>query len=415
MNIILCVIAASILVNVVLSATPKQKLNSVQEKLQGVKTTLDALKNQSTSNQSTSSNNFQTTITWALGHVDELNDVVDALNSDYHIDVIKNARRLANELYHWIEKIGNYTHAASDPGKAKELQQSASSAVGEISIILNNLQDDLRKGKTLEQGNSEAEKNMPKEKLKHIQEKLQVVKTKLGNLKNESNFGDEVTMLETYQVYNGQKSFYDNIVNSLRHADQLSKAVDAALKVEEKEIDIKKLRSLARSLYKDTEKIGRYTEYAKDPEKAIKLLQSAFSAVGETLRDIEPDLSTPKQKMKSVQEKLQGVKTTLDALKNQSTSNQSTSSYNFQTAITWALGHVGELNTVVDALNSDYHIDVIKNARRLANELYHWIEKIGIYTHAASDPGKAKELQQSAFSAVGEISIILNNLQDDLR
>ncbi|KAI1700735.1 hypothetical protein DdX_16544 [Ditylenchus destructor] len=140
MNIILCVVTASILVNVAMSDTPKEKLKSIEEKFQVIKTALDALNMEVV----VFSGSFLSNIGWALEAADTFNEALDALKVEWrNIDGIKNARRLATELSTMIENIGIYTKDARNPEKAKELQQSASRTVGELCTTLKSLQADL--------------------------------------------------------------------------------------------------------------------------------------------------------------------------------------------------------------------------------------------------------------------------------
>ncbi|KAI1699347.1 hypothetical protein DdX_17374 [Ditylenchus destructor] len=142
----------------------------------------------------------------------------------------------------------------------KELEKKFGTAVTDASKITETLNSSL---KVFEQQRIEKEKeeNTPKGKLKSIKRKLPEVITTLGAIKKEAKSND---LLESYAD------------DALECAGELSKALDAALKVEEKAMNIVDLRKKATALTSMTRNIGLYADRAKNPEKAKALQKSAY-------------------------------------------------------------------------------------------------------------------------------------------
>ncbi|KAI1699645.1 hypothetical protein DdX_17190 [Ditylenchus destructor] len=127
-------------------------------------------------------------------------------------------------------------------------------------------------------GTTEAERGTPKEKLEFVNEKLKEVITALEAIKSEASPSELLRYISL----------------TLTYAGQFSKALEAALKVEEKSIDIQNLSNFAGELHRMIETMGSYTGHAANPGKTKDLQLSAFSAVGEigkTVKDLQADLN----------------------------------------------------------------------------------------------------------------------------
>ncbi|KAI1693738.1 hypothetical protein DdX_20503 [Ditylenchus destructor] len=112
----------------------------------------------------------------------------------------------------------------------------------------------------------------PKQELTTILEKLRKVITRLGELKN----GEK-----------SELSHYADIAH--KDAGDLIKALEDALKVEDKDMDIEGLKEKVNALNFMTNFVGLYgtAKYAKDPEKAKQLEKSALATVEETKKILQ--------------------------------------------------------------------------------------------------------------------------------
>ncbi|KAI1699343.1 hypothetical protein DdX_17370 [Ditylenchus destructor] len=107
------------------------------------------------------------------------------------------------------------------------------------------------------------EKNSTKGKLESIKEKLlEVIKT-LGTIQNEVKSSDK---------------FCGYVEQALEYAGVLSESLDAALKVQEKDVNFEELSTYAIVLISVTSNMNSYAQetYAKHPKNAKKLQYSVY-------------------------------------------------------------------------------------------------------------------------------------------
>ncbi|KAI1699345.1 hypothetical protein DdX_17372 [Ditylenchus destructor] len=217
MNIILCVVAATILVTVVKSG------KSVEEETEEMKRMLEQFK----------------------------------LKAESIKQKVPDSSQLEN----------NFKRAASDASKIIDILKDSLQVFEQQRIEKEKIEEEKRK---------ELDKKTPKEKLEFIKKKLPEVINKLGAIESEVK---------------SNSAILSNVGYAITYAGQLSEALDVALKVEEKAIDIEGLKKKADLMWSKTYNIGFYARYARNPAEAKKLQESVYKTVEDirtTLASFEP-------------------------------------------------------------------------------------------------------------------------------
>ncbi|KAI1700736.1 hypothetical protein DdX_16545 [Ditylenchus destructor] len=442
MKLILCVVAASILVSIVNS----------ENNLQGVLTTVEDIKSEANASENLPSHNLNADAAEMKPEMESTGRVSLTKKVSDHPQLLS-SQDLNSQLLFPTNLNADAAEIATDAAKIVEILNAS---------LKNNEQQSIGENK----GITEAEKDMseekvkfvekskevitthgaqpyhkkgtPKQKLIFVQEKLNEVTTTLEDIKTEASSSEDLPRYISVTLLSA--GIVTHCHNALKYAGLLGKALDEALKVEEKAIGITNLNNLAGELRGTIQNIANNVHHANDPKNAKTLQQTAFRAVGEiitTLKDLEADLSdlngslkineqqsidggkgiteaekgTSKQKLIFVKEKLNEITTTLGDIK-----TKASPSDNLSRHITLTLKYAGLLSKALEAaLQIEEKSVDIKNLRNFAGELQETIKNIGNNTGHGKHSEKAKNLQQSALRAVGEISTTLKDLEADLR
>ncbi|KAI1692319.1 hypothetical protein Ddc_23674 [Ditylenchus destructor] len=186
-------------------------------------------------------NNFKTAVTDAAKIIETLKDSLKVFEQQrIEKERIEEEKRKAKAGFHQpIEK------------RTQKIFAQFSSSINNVSIV------------ALALALSE-----PKRRMTNILEKLPEVITILGKLKNEAQLGS---------------SFLDEINVSIKYAGELSKALKAALKVEDKDMEIEYMKKKSGALSARVHDLPTYAKkiYPEIPKKVEELQKSAYDTIEE--------------------------------------------------------------------------------------------------------------------------------------